>query len=112
MGRRDAVPGDGEPRDRATLGVRRRRVAEPVPAGSVDADPHDDEPDDVEPFGVGAVSGETRRAIPVEEPYDLAGTLFPIRRGTGDPTMRIEDGTIWRAARTPDGPATLRLDRT
>jgi 3-methyladenine DNA glycosylase/8-oxoguanine DNA glycosylase len=49
------------------------------------------------------------RAIPVEEPYDLAGTLFPLRRGTGDPTMRIEGRGAWRAARTPDGPATVRL---
>ena len=51
------------------------------------------------------------RMIPVEEPYDLAATLFPLRRGTGDPTMRIEGGTVWRAARTPEGPATLRLDQ-
>jgi 3-methyladenine DNA glycosylase/8-oxoguanine DNA glycosylase len=51
------------------------------------------------------------RTIPIEEPYDLAATLFPLRRGTGDPTMRIEGGTVWRAARTPDGPATLRLDQ-
>jgi 3-methyladenine DNA glycosylase/8-oxoguanine DNA glycosylase len=49
------------------------------------------------------------RSIPVEAPYDLAGTLFPLRRGTGDPTMRIDSGEVWRAARTPDGPATLRI---
>jgi 3-methyladenine DNA glycosylase/8-oxoguanine DNA glycosylase len=60
---------------------------------------------------VNLVTDHATRSIPIEEPYDLAGTLFPIRRGTGDPTMRIEDGTIWRGARTPDGPATLRLDR-
>jgi 3-methyladenine DNA glycosylase/8-oxoguanine DNA glycosylase len=50
------------------------------------------------------------RVIPVEEPYDLAATLFPLRRGTGDPTMRIEGRLVWRAARTPEGPATLRLE--
>jgi 3-methyladenine DNA glycosylase/8-oxoguanine DNA glycosylase len=55
--------------------------------------------------------GDAARAIPVEAPYDLAGTLFPLRRGTGDPTMRIEQGTVWRAARTPEGPVTLRLDQ-
>jgi 3-methyladenine DNA glycosylase/8-oxoguanine DNA glycosylase len=55
------------------------------------------------------VSGEKTRTIPIEEPYDLAGTLFPLRRGTGDPTMRIERREAWRAARTPEGPATLRL---
>ncbi len=54
---------------------------------------------------------ERTRAIPIEEPYDLAATMFPIRRGTGDPTMRIDGGTVWRAARTPEGPATLRLEQ-
>jgi 3-methyladenine DNA glycosylase/8-oxoguanine DNA glycosylase len=49
------------------------------------------------------------RTIPIEEPYDLAGTLFPLRRGTGDPTMRIEGREAWRAARTPEGAATVRL---
>jgi 3-methyladenine DNA glycosylase/8-oxoguanine DNA glycosylase len=48
--------------------------------------------------------------ISVEEPYDLAATLFPLRRGTGDPTMRIEGRQAWRAARTPTGPATVRLE--
>jgi 3-methyladenine DNA glycosylase/8-oxoguanine DNA glycosylase len=51
------------------------------------------------------------RSISIEEPYDLAGTLFPIRRGSGDPTMRIEKGVAWRAARTPDGPVTLLLEQ-
>jgi 3-methyladenine DNA glycosylase/8-oxoguanine DNA glycosylase len=55
------------------------------------------------------VSEERTRLIPIEEPYDLAATLFPLRRGTGDPTMRIERHEIWRAARTPEGPVTLRL---
>jgi 3-methyladenine DNA glycosylase/8-oxoguanine DNA glycosylase len=49
------------------------------------------------------------RAIRIEEPYDLARTLFPLRRGTGDPTMRIDGPEVWRAARTLEGPATLRL---
>jgi 3-methyladenine DNA glycosylase/8-oxoguanine DNA glycosylase len=55
------------------------------------------------------VSGAARR-IPVEEPYDLAATLFPLRRGTGDPTMRIDGREAWRASLTPDGPATLRFE--
>jgi 3-methyladenine DNA glycosylase/8-oxoguanine DNA glycosylase len=58
---------------------------------------------------VSAVSEERVREIPIEEPYDLAATLFPRRRGTGDPTMRIEGRKVWRAARTPEGPVTLRL---
>lgn len=57
------------------------------------------------------VTDHVTRSIPIEEPYDLAGTLFPLRRGTGDPTMRIEERVAWRAARTPDGPATLLLEQ-
>jgi endonuclease III len=57
------------------------------------------------------VTAPVTRSIPVEEPYDLAGTLFPLRRGTGDPTMRIEERLAWRASRTPDGPVTLLLEQ-
>jgi 3-methyladenine DNA glycosylase/8-oxoguanine DNA glycosylase len=60
---------------------------------------------------VSLVTDHATRSIPIEKPYDLAGTLFPLRRGTGDPTMRIEKGVVWRAARTPDGPVTLLLER-
>ena len=56
------------------------------------------------------VTDHATRSIPVEEPYDLTATLFPLRRGSGDPTMRIERGVAWRAARTPDGPVTLLLE--
>ncbi|CAN5187480.1 DNA-3-methyladenine glycosylase 2 family protein [soil metagenome] len=36
--------------------------------------------------------------------------LSVLRRGSGDPTFRIDpDGTIWRGIRTPEGPTTLRL---
>ena len=55
------------------------------------------------------VVSERTRTIPVEEPYDLTATLFPLRRGTGDPTMRIERHETWRAARTPEGSVTLQL---
>jgi len=40
-------------------------------------------------------------------PLDVARTLAPHRRGTGDPTFRAGDGAIWRASRTPDGPGSL-----
>jgi 3-methyladenine DNA glycosylase/8-oxoguanine DNA glycosylase len=41
---------------------------------------------------------------------DLFRTLAPLRRGTGDPTFRMDEaGAIWRAARTPNGPGTLRI---
>jgi 3-methyladenine DNA glycosylase/8-oxoguanine DNA glycosylase len=42
---------------------------------------------------------------------DLVGLLAPLRRGRGDPTLRIdaERGRVWRTTTTPDGPATLAL---
>ena len=41
---------------------------------------------------------------------DVRLTLAIHRRGPGDPTLRYSrDGSTWRATRTPDGPATLRL---
>lgn len=41
---------------------------------------------------------------------DARRTLFPLRRGPGDPTMRIDsDGTIRGSSRTPDGPVTYAL---
>ncbi|MCX4778783.1 DNA-3-methyladenine glycosylase family protein [Streptomyces sp. NBC_01264] len=42
-------------------------------------------------------------------PVDLGLTLGPLRRGPADPTFRITPGTVWRATRTPAGPATLRV---
>src|SRR5439155_27187136 len=37
----------------------------------------------------------------------------PLQRGAGDPTqLRAPDGALWRTARTPDGPGTLRLHRS
>jgi 3-methyladenine DNA glycosylase/8-oxoguanine DNA glycosylase len=45
-------------------------------------------------------------------PLDLRGTLGAARRGRGDPTMRVVGGEVWRATRTPVGPATERLAQT
>jgi 3-methyladenine DNA glycosylase/8-oxoguanine DNA glycosylase len=42
-------------------------------------------------------------------PIDLAATLRPLAHGRGDPTIRFSADGIWRATRTPAGPATLRL---
>jgi 3-methyladenine DNA glycosylase/8-oxoguanine DNA glycosylase len=42
-------------------------------------------------------------------PLDLAATLAPLAHGRGDPTIRFAVDGIWRATRTPAGPATLRL---
>nr|WSX54669.1 DNA-3-methyladenine glycosylase 2 family protein [Streptomyces sp. NBC_00974] len=40
---------------------------------------------------------------------DLGLTLGPLRRGPADPTFRATPGAVWRATRTPAGPATLRV---
>ena len=46
------------------------------------------------------------------EPYDLLGSLDVLRRGPYDPACRrTADGALWRATRTPQGPATLRVRR-
>lgn len=50
-----------------------------------------------------------RRTLRPPHPVDLALTLAPLRHGHGDRTIRIAPGEVWRATRTPDGPATLRL---
>ena len=48
--------------------------------------------------------------FPFDGPLDLAGTLSLLRRGLGDPTMRLAGQRCWRATRTPDGPATLAIE--
>ena len=50
--------------------------------------------------------------IRLEHPVDLRRTVFPLVRGDGDPTARVEGRTVTRAVRTPDGPATVRLTQT
>ena len=37
-------------------------------------------------------------------------TLSILRKGTADPTFKVDDdGTVWRGIRTPHGTATVRL---
>ncbi|HKR52307.1 MAG TPA: DNA-3-methyladenine glycosylase 2 family protein [Pseudonocardiaceae bacterium] len=56
--------------------------------------------------------GETCRSWRPGYPLDLRAVLAPLRRGQGDPTMRVDtDGTVWRVATTPVGAATLALRR-
>ncbi|QCX77025.1 3-methyl-adenine DNA glycosylase II [Streptomyces sp. YIM 121038] len=51
-----------------------------------------------------------RRTWTPEAPLHLGLTLGPLRRGPADPTFRTTpDGSVWRATRTPQGPATLRV---
>jgi hypothetical protein len=42
-------------------------------------------------------------------PLDLRRTVLAQRRGAGDPTMTVDGSVIWRAARTPEGVATLAV---
>ncbi len=38
-------------------------------------------------------------------------TMAPLQHGRGDPTTRLDTTDLWRATRTPEGPATIRLSR-
>ena len=49
------------------------------------------------------------RTVRLRSPLNLRLTLAPLRRGRGDPSMRLAADGVWRATRTPDGPATLHL---
>ncbi|MFF4581959.1 DNA-3-methyladenine glycosylase family protein [Streptomyces sp. NPDC001389] len=63
--------------------------------------------------GVAAGGGAKRRGWSCGRPVDLGLVLGPLRRGPGDPTFRTTpDGSVWRATRTPDGPAALRVCAT
>ena len=42
-------------------------------------------------------------------PLDLDLTLGQLQRGPSDPTIRFGQNEVWRAARTPEGPVSLRL---
>jgi 3-methyladenine DNA glycosylase/8-oxoguanine DNA glycosylase len=52
----------------------------------------------------------TRRMTPPER-YHLSGSVRPLFLGRYDPCGRFDGGEFRFAARTPDGPATLRLAR-
>lgn len=51
------------------------------------------------------------RTLRPAQPIDLTCTLRPLRRGASDPTVRITGGEVWRATRTPQGPATVHFRR-
>ncbi len=50
--------------------------------------------------------GVARREIRLERPWNLRLSLAPLRHGRSDPCVRIDGRTMWRATRTPQGPAT------
>ncbi len=49
------------------------------------------------------------RSVAVQSWSDTMLTLGPLRRGAGDPSMRLVDGVLWRATWTPLGPVSLAL---
>jgi len=51
----------------------------------------------------------TTRTMTPPAGYRLAGTVGSLIGVRGDPCARFEGGEFWLAARTPDGPGTLRL---
>jgi hypothetical protein len=56
------------------------------------------------------VSEPATRAIRPVRRLDPALTLRPLQRGRSDPSMRMSPGGgIWRATRTPAGPATMHI---
>jgi 3-methyladenine DNA glycosylase/8-oxoguanine DNA glycosylase len=62
------------------------------------------------PGGDGAAGGDgepaQRRELRLREPVHRALSLGALRHGRFDPCVRIEGRTLWRATRTPEGPAT------
>jgi 3-methyladenine DNA glycosylase/8-oxoguanine DNA glycosylase len=49
------------------------------------------------------------RTVSLSRPTDLRLTVGILQRGAGDPSMRLSAGEVWRATRTPEGGATVRL---
>lgn len=45
-------------------------------------------------------------------PIDLRVSLSTLKHGPRDPSVRFADGGLWRATRTPDGPATVHYAAT
>ena len=58
-----------------------------------------------------APAPDAERALAVEGPYDFDESLRFVPFGVYDPTCRRGPGKLWKAARTPEGPVTLRLAR-
>lgn len=52
---------------------------------------------------------ESARTIRLGRPVNLGLTLGPIQHGRADPTVSIGTQGVWRATRTPEGPATTHL---
>jgi 3-methyladenine DNA glycosylase/8-oxoguanine DNA glycosylase len=55
------------------------------------------------------VPSDASATLSLPFPLDLDLTLGQLQRGPSDPTIRFELNEVWRAARTPEGTASLRL---
>jgi 3-methyladenine DNA glycosylase/8-oxoguanine DNA glycosylase len=55
------------------------------------------------------VVATAERVVTPLAPVDLRLTLGPLCRGRGDPTMVFARDGVWRATRTPEGPATVHV---
>ncbi|MEV7834795.1 DNA-3-methyladenine glycosylase 2 family protein [Streptomyces subrutilus] len=110
------MAGRFDPLSRAAVRGGRTTVPPGRPAGPAGpgSGPSATEPVEAAPGGpaAGTTAPKRRRWVP-EGAVDLGLTLGPLRRGPGDPTFRTTpDGVVWRASRTPHGPATLRVVMT
>ncbi|MCS6557417.1 DNA-3-methyladenine glycosylase 2 family protein [Curtobacterium flaccumfaciens] len=59
-------------------------------------------------------SGDASRVDTVYRPggaVDVASTLRPLQRGSGDPAFQVVGGVVWLALRTPSGPASVAIRR-
>jgi len=54
-------------------------------------------------------AGPLENAVRLDRPLDLRLTLGPLRHGPRDPCVNLEGRTVWRATRTPEGPATQAI---
>ena len=56
-----------------------------------------------------AATPDAQVVLEAATPIDLPRSLAPLAHGRGDPTIRLEPWGVWRATRTPEGPATMRF---
>ncbi|MCS6579046.1 DNA-3-methyladenine glycosylase family protein [Curtobacterium poinsettiae] len=59
-------------------------------------------------------SGDASRVDTVYRPggaVDVASTLRPLQRGSGDPAFQVAGGVVWLALQTPSGPASVAIRR-
>lgn len=57
------------------------------------------------------MTSEVTRRLPTPEHYHFGASVRPVLVPKYDPCGRFDESGFWHTARTPDGPATLRLSR-